>query len=102
MAASYTLTAILMAEYNLGVSIILDESYYNIVFVKPYTSFDTYGLRMLVGIFYTMDYLTHEEDRLGFIVLQSLSQNTCMRYACYIWGIIFTYPMTFLPYSYYN
>ena len=102
MAVSYGLTAWFATSNKLGISPVLDEKLYSDVWVQPYTSFDIYGIGLLLGIFFTSDFLPHAEDRFGFSMLQSVVQSPCLRYTSYLWGVLFTLPLAFLPYDYFR
>ena len=52
LAISYIGTAIIAKEYEVGISMLFDAGYYSLVFIKPYTNFDTYALGIMLAMLY--------------------------------------------------
>ena len=52
LVISYAGTAIIAKEYEVGISMLFDAGYYSLVFIKPYTNFDTYALGIMLAMLY--------------------------------------------------
>ena len=102
-ALSFVATAIIVKVNQLGISMLFDTSYYNLVFIKPYTNFDTYAL----GIFLAMMYHSHKTNYLGekrtaSLIFNSLKHSLIVRVSFYITGMILIALALSLPFSYYH
>ena len=53
LALSFVGTAIIAKAYDLGISMLFDTDYYSLIFIKPYTNFDTYAIGIILAMLYT-------------------------------------------------
>ena len=103
LALSFVGTAIIAKSYHLGISMLFDAEYYSLVFIKPYTNFDTYAIGIILAMLYTSHKTNYLGDqRYASLLLNSIKNRIVVRYSFYFGGMAFIALALSLPFSYYH